>query len=358
MHNMHKPSFRQRPIDNAKPLQLIKDINEVMKTADQTEQNELARIEVEIKKTIELYGKTGPIVIPNAEKIINNNNNHNHNNTNTAVIANNNNNNINLNVAEKDKHSSSLKPVQASTSSSNVGCTSSASNNSTATNSTSPSPNGTTVYAVNSSSNSNSNNNNIINNSNNNVSAIQKAITHNQTLNKFDVPINYHQREFVRPEHYIIYSEKNRKENHKRDYEATKHDVNFLNFERNFMSLEQLEILISALENDIGSGDQIPEERVKEIIKNLYSDLDTQHVNKLTKVYYHFKLYLLIIYMYVYIYSFFSQDAKTTKSPCSANTGVIRNQLTRTFHTHFVSVNVRRSKHVVTSSTNSKALKS
>ena len=73
MHNMHKPSFRQRPIDNAKPLQLIKDINEVMKTADQTEQNELARIEVEIKKTIELYGKTGPIVIPNAEKIINNN---------------------------------------------------------------------------------------------------------------------------------------------------------------------------------------------------------------------------------------------------------------------------------------------
>jgi hypothetical protein len=349
---MHKPSFRQRPIDNAKPLQLIKDINEVMKTADQTEQNELARIEVEIKKTIELYGKTGPIVIPNAEKIINNNNNHNHNNTNTAVIANNNN-NINLNVADKDKHSSSLKPVQASTITTTNASTTS--NNSTATNSTSPSPNGTTVYAVN--SNSNSSNNNITN-SNNNVSAIQKAITHNQTLNKFDVPINYHQREFVRPEHYIIYSEKNRKENHKRDYEATKHDVNFLNFERNFMSLEQLEILISALENDIGSGDQIPEERVKEIIKNLYSDLDTQHVNKLTKVYYHFKLYLFIIYICIYIYSFFSQEEKTTKSHCYVNTGVIRNQLTRTSHTHFVSASVRRSKHVVTSSTNSKALRS
>ena len=335
---MHKPSFRQRPIDNAKPLQLIKDINEVMKTADQTEQNELARIEVEIKKTIELYGKTGPIVIPNAEKIINNNNNHNHNTSSTASIANNNN-NINLNIADKDKNSSLLKPVQTLSTTNVI-----TSNNSTATNSTSPSPNGTTVYAV--------------NNNNNNTSAVQKAIVHNQTLNKFDVPINYHQREFVRPEHYIIYSEKNRKENHKRDYEATKHDVNFLNFERNFMSLEQLEILISALENDIGSGDQIPEERVKEIIKNLYCDLDTQHVNKLTKVYYHFKLYLFIIYVYTYIYSFFSQGEKTTKSLCYVNTGEIKNQLIRTYPTLFASASERKSKHVVTSSTNSKALKS
>ena len=280
MHNMHKPSFRQRPIDNAKPLQLIKDINEVMKTADQTEQNELARIEVEIKKTIEMYGKTGPIVIPNAEKIINNNNK-----INTTIIANN---NINLNTADKDKNRSSLKPTQApavAITNNNISSITNNSNNSAATNRASPPPNGT-VYAGSS------------NNNNASSSAIQKAIHGN----KFDVPINYHQREFVRPEHYIIYSEKNRKENHKRDYEATKHDVNFLNFERNFMSLEQLEILISALENDIGSGDQIPEERVKEIIKNLYCDLDTQHVNKLTKVYYHFKLYLFILFFtHIYI---------------------------------------------------------
>ena len=30
---MNKPAFRQRPIDYAKPLQLIKEINEVKKTA-------------------------------------------------------------------------------------------------------------------------------------------------------------------------------------------------------------------------------------------------------------------------------------------------------------------------------------
>ena len=44
---MNKPAFRQRPIDYAKPLQLIKEINEVKKTADQAEKEELTIMETE-----------------------------------------------------------------------------------------------------------------------------------------------------------------------------------------------------------------------------------------------------------------------------------------------------------------------
>ena len=196
---MNKPSFRQRPIDNAKPLQLIKDINEVKKTADQAEKEELTIMESELKKILELYDRKKSIIIPKTEKI---------------------------DKPPTDKNDK----------------------NSTQKNTSNP-------------------------------------------ANKFDSGLEYKQREFIRPDHYIIYSEKSRKENHKKDHEATRHDVNFLTFESNFMTLEELEIVISTLENDIGHGELIPRERVKELILTLYPD-KADHVNKLTEV------------IFIYIYSF------------------------------------------------------
>ena len=81
----------------------------------------------------------------------------------------------------------------------------------------------------------------------------------------FKNDIEYNRKEFKRPNHYIIYSERERQENLKRDYEATINDVNFINFEKGFMKLEELEKVISTLENDIGNGEQIPIERVKNL---------------------------------------------------------------------------------------------
>ena len=66
---MNKPSFRQRPIDYSKPLQLIKDINEVKKTADQAEKEEITIMESELKKILELYDRKKSIIIPKTEKI-------------------------------------------------------------------------------------------------------------------------------------------------------------------------------------------------------------------------------------------------------------------------------------------------
>jgi len=85
---------------------------------------------------------------------------------------------------------------------------------------------------------------------------------------KFKYNIEYSRKEFKRPDHYIIYSEKNRLENSKREYEATDTDINFIpQFVENSIKVEDLEKIICLLENDIGTGEQIPPERVKELIK-------------------------------------------------------------------------------------------
>jgi hypothetical protein len=95
--------------------------------------------------------------------------------------------------------------------------------------------------------------------------------------------VAYKQSEFVRPKHYIVYSEKFRLEPVGKDYEASVIDLNFLKFEKDFISSEELEKIISALENDINKGEMIPNERVKEIILNIIPD-KKQHVDKIIKV--------------------------------------------------------------------------
>lgn len=183
---MHRPTFRQRPIDNAKPLQLIKNIKDVMsKTDDLAEREELKNIESEIKRVLQLYDERKRIITPGSGKI---------EKTTTAT--------------KNDK----------------------------------------------------------------------------KIPNNFASEFEYSQKEFKRPDHYIIYSEKTRKENHKRDYEATRHDVTYLNCEKNFMTLEEFEKVISTLENDIGTGEPIPHERAKAIITNLYPD-KAQHADGIAKVY-------------------------------------------------------------------------
>jgi hypothetical protein len=96
--------------------------------------------------------------------------------------------------------------------------------------------------------------------------------------------LSYKQTEFIRPNHLIVYSEKNRLEPKEKDYEASISDLNFLTFEKFFISIEQLEKIISALENDINKGEMIPPERAKEIIANIIPD-KKDHVDKVYKVF-------------------------------------------------------------------------
>ena len=73
-----------------------------------------------------------------------------------------------------------------------------------------------------------------------------------QNQNNSQYILNYKMTEFKRPDSYIIYSsslqDKINKE--KKVYEATEADKYFLNIRQNFMSLDELENIITELENN------------------------------------------------------------------------------------------------------------
>lgn len=110
--------------------------------------------------------------------------------------------------------------------------------------------------------------------------------------------LSYKQTEFIRPNHLIVYSEKNRLEPKEKDYEASISDLNFLNFEKYFITVEQLEKIISALENDINKGEMIPAERAREIIANIIPD-KKDHIEKI------FKVIHIIIMLFPFLLNFF-----------------------------------------------------
>ena len=105
-------------------------------------------------------------------------------------------------------------------------------------------------------------NNNLKNN--NNYDKNEKKINNQKTQNQFEL------QEFKRPESYIIYSSKEREEKKPKDYEAKSADYFFLEYNGDFMKIEILEKIISALENAIGNGEKIPDEMAKKIIEEKF----------------------------------------------------------------------------------------
>ena len=92
-------------------------------------------------------------------------------------------------------------------------------------------------------------------------------------------------KEYKRPDNYIIYSSKERDHPKAKDYEAKYPDKVFLKFHNDFMKIDDLESIISTLENNIGKGEKIPDEMAKEIIEKNFkkyeskSDLLIKHFN-------------------------------------------------------------------------------
>jgi tRNA/tmRNA/rRNA uracil-C5-methylase (TrmA/RlmC/RlmD family) len=98
----------------------------------------------------------------------------------------------------------------------------------------------------------------------------------------FSIDLNYKQKLYERPKHCIVYSQKNVLEPQGKDYEATIHDMNFLKYE-NTITLEELEKIVSELENDINKGEMIPQDRIREIILRIIPD-KKGFVDKIAKV--------------------------------------------------------------------------
>ena len=227
MSTIHKTSFRQRKIDPSKTIELVKDIKDVMRTADKEGQKMLESIEQDLKK--ELYDSNKQIIIPNYVEIKNNNN------INLKNIINPNNLPENKKINKKNQQS----------------------------------PNHINTNLI------NSNNENINNNSNLNNS--------NYSILKNDHQLNLKPiTEFKRPNHYIMYSQKTRDEQ-KIEYEASIHDINFMTVEKLKIEIKDYEKLIIDIENDIGKGELIPEERIQQIIKDHFPHLNPDNIKQISK---------------------------------------------------------------------------
>ena len=110
-----------------------------------------------------------------------------------------------------------------------------------------------------------------------------------QNQNNSQYILNYKMTEFKRPDSYIIYSsslqDKINKE--KKVYEATEADKYFLNIRQNFMSLDELENIITELENNCTNekDDKINEESARNIIEKNYP----KYLNYADSIINHFK---------------------------------------------------------------------
>lgn len=110
---------------------------------------------------------------------------------------------------------------------------------------------------------------------------------------KIESNSDYSVKKFIRPESYIIYSEKSRADNHKREYELTHYDFNNLELkeklekdpERKYAT--QFESFISSLEYELKPKETINEDEVKNIANKIIKEkypLLREDIDKLCRV--------------------------------------------------------------------------
>ena len=112
---------------------------------------------------------------------------------------------------------------------------------------------------------------NISTNNNNNLKNNNLDKNERKKNNQQSTYINFELSEFKRPDSYIIYSSKEREQLNIKDYEAKSADFLFLEYHGDFMKIEELEKIISVLENNIGKSEKIPDEMAKKIIEENFS---------------------------------------------------------------------------------------
>ena len=122
---------------------------------------------------------------------------------------------------------------------------------------------------------------------NNIIYTIEKSNDPNQNNSQYI--LNCKLTEFRRPESYIIYSSslQDKLNSQRKVYEATEADKYFLTIRQNFMSLEELENIMTDLENNCTNekDDKINEESARNIIEKKYS----KYLNYIDSIINHFK---------------------------------------------------------------------
>ena len=122
---------------------------------------------------------------------------------------------------------------------------------------------------------------------NNIIYTIEKSNDPNQNNSQYI--LNCKLTEFKRPESYIIYSSslQDKLNSQRKIYEATEADKYFLTIRQNFMSLEELENIMTDLENNCTNekDDKINEESARNIIEKKYS----KYLNYIDSIINHFK---------------------------------------------------------------------
>ena len=110
-----------------------------------------------------------------------------------------------------------------------------------------------------------------------------------QNQNNSQYIINYKLSEYKRPESYIIYSSslQDKLNKERKVYEATEADKYFLSIRQNFMGLDELENIITDLENNCTNekDDKIDEESARKIIEKKYS----KYLSYMDSIITHFK---------------------------------------------------------------------
>ena len=122
---------------------------------------------------------------------------------------------------------------------------------------------------------------------NNIIYTIEKSNDPNQNNSQYI--LNCKLTEFRRPESYIIYSSslQDKLNSQRKVYEATEADKYFLTIRQNFMSLEELENIMTDLENNCTNekDDKINEDSARNIIEKKYS----KYLNYIDSIINHFK---------------------------------------------------------------------
>ena len=122
---------------------------------------------------------------------------------------------------------------------------------------------------------------------NNIIYTIEKSNDPNQNNSQYI--LNCKLTEFRRPESYIIYSSslQDKLNSQRKIYEATEADKYFLTIRQNFMNLEELENIMTDLENNCTNekDDKINEESARNIIEKKYS----KYLNYIDSIINHFK---------------------------------------------------------------------
>ena len=129
------------------------------------------------------------------------------------------------------------------------------------------------------------NNNNINNEKNEKLNSNKKKNFQNN--NNQDIFPKYTLQPYKRPDNYIIYSAKEKKETQPKDYEAKNADFIFLkyfNIDKRVLDIEKLEDIFSSLENTIGKSEKIPDEMAKKIVEEKLTKIDDKDKERLVTI--------------------------------------------------------------------------